>query len=95
MPMLSFITRCMKYPDDKVILFNLYCANNLAGYCFPDRMKEYKRKGLRKAQETWKGVVSAKYEQCILEGETLGEMYQMLLMIQKVQVGRCYRHCRF
>lgn len=85
----------MKCPDDKVVLFNLDHANNLAGYFFPGRMKAYKRKGLRKGQETWKGTVSAKYEQCILERETLGEIYQMLLMIQKVLVGRCYRHCRF
>ena len=85
----------MKCPDNKVILFNLDCANNLAGYFLPGRTKGYKRKGLRKAGETWKGMVSAKYEQCILEGDTLGEIYQTILKIQKVQGVGCYRQCRF
>lgn len=92
--MLSFITSYMKCPDDKVILFNLDKLISWQVIFFPGRMKEYKRKGLRKAQETWKGTVSAKSGQCILVGETLGEIYQML-PIQKVQIGRCYRHCVF
>lgn len=68
----------MRCPDDKVILFDLDCANNLAGYFFPGRMKGYKRKGLRKAQETWKGTISAKYEQHIWKGRHLEKCIKCL-----------------
>lgn len=71
-------------------LFNLDCANNLAGYfSSPPKMKGCKRKGSRKDQETWKRIVSTRYE-VHLEGAKLKDMYQTLLMIQQDKVGRCY-----
>lgn len=56
----------------------------------PPMMKECKRKGSRKDQETWKRIISTKYE-VHLEEEKLKDRYQMLLMIQQDKVGRCYK----